>query len=133
MSLNSVSSAPNRRKILQWTSMIAAASGVAAVPRHSATATTRPSEKGSPVGGLRSGMIGLMLPTSNSVLPELVTLGSLGSRAEFFDLLANSDHFQPWQANEGHAGSAWVTMAALGGTSAQDLDGDDGDVSHNAI
>jgi F420-dependent hydroxymycolic acid dehydrogenase len=113
MSLNSVSSAPNRRKILQWTSMIAAASGVAAVPRHSATATTRPSEKGLQVGGLRSGMIGLMLPHEQFVLPELVKLGSLGSQAGF-DLLANSDHFQPWQANEGHAGSAWVTMAALG-------------------
>ena len=24
-----------------------------------------------------------------------------------------SDHFQPWQPNEGHSGSAWVTLAAL--------------------
>jgi F420-dependent hydroxymycolic acid dehydrogenase len=30
-----------------------------------------------------------------------------------FDLLATSDHLQPWQANERHAGQAWVTMAAL--------------------
>ena len=32
-----------------------------------------------------------------------------------FGLLATSDHFQPWQANEGHCGSAWVTLGALGG------------------
>jgi alkanesulfonate monooxygenase SsuD/methylene tetrahydromethanopterin reductase-like flavin-dependent oxidoreductase (luciferase family) len=25
------------------------------------------------------------------------------------------DHFQPWQANEGHCGEAWVTLGALGG------------------
>jgi TAT-translocated FGD2 family F420-dependent dehydrogenase len=31
-----------------------------------------------------------------------------------FGLLATSDHFQPWQANEGHSGLAWVTMGALG-------------------
>jgi alkanesulfonate monooxygenase SsuD/methylene tetrahydromethanopterin reductase-like flavin-dependent oxidoreductase (luciferase family) len=31
-----------------------------------------------------------------------------------FGLLATSDHFQPWQANEGHSGEAWVTMEALG-------------------
>jgi F420-dependent hydroxymycolic acid dehydrogenase len=31
-----------------------------------------------------------------------------------FDLLAVSDHFQPWQANEGHSGQAWITMSAIG-------------------
>lgn len=31
-----------------------------------------------------------------------------------FDLLAVSDHFQPWQANEGHSGQAWITMCAIG-------------------
>ena len=31
-----------------------------------------------------------------------------------FGILATSDHLQPWQANERHAGQAWVTMAALG-------------------
>jgi TAT-translocated FGD2 family F420-dependent dehydrogenase len=28
--------------------------------------------------------------------------------------LATSDHFQPWQANERHAGQAWVTLGVLG-------------------
>jgi hypothetical protein len=36
-----------------------------------------------------------------------------------FHLLATSDHLQPWQANEGHAGEAWVTLAALGGHATQ--------------
>lgn len=31
-----------------------------------------------------------------------------------FDLLATSDHLQSRQANERHAGQAWVTMAAIG-------------------
>src|SRR5512138_744581 len=30
-----------------------------------------------------------------------------------FDGVWTSDHFQPWQPNEGHAGSAWVLLAAL--------------------
>lgn len=40
----------------------------------------------------------------------------MGQAAEHagFDLLATSDHLQPWQDNEGHAGQAWVTMAAIG-------------------
>jgi F420-dependent hydroxymycolic acid dehydrogenase len=29
-------------------------------------------------------------------------------------VLSTSDHLQPWQANEGHVGEAWVTMAAMG-------------------
>ena len=31
-----------------------------------------------------------------------------------FDAVWASDHFQPWQDNEGHAGFAWITLAALG-------------------
>jgi F420-dependent hydroxymycolic acid dehydrogenase len=30
-----------------------------------------------------------------------------------FDGIAASDHFQPWQDNQGHAGFAWATLAAL--------------------
>lgn len=29
-------------------------------------------------------------------------------------MISCSDHLQPWQANEGHAGQAWVTMSAIG-------------------
>jgi TAT-translocated FGD2 family F420-dependent dehydrogenase len=44
--------------------------------------------------------------------PELVEQGVAAERAGFEGVWA-SDHFQPWQPNEGHAGFAWVTLAAL--------------------
>src|ERR1700749_4165904 len=62
---------------------------------------------------LRDGMIGYMLAYEKFTVPELVDIGAAGAQAGF-DFLAASDHFQPWQANEGHSGSAWVTMAGLG-------------------
>ena len=31
-----------------------------------------------------------------------------------FDSVWASDHFHPWQENQGHAGSAWLTLAAIG-------------------
>ncbi len=31
-----------------------------------------------------------------------------------FDSVWASDHFQPWQENQGHAGNAWLTLAAIG-------------------
>ena len=58
-------------------------------------------------------MVGYMLAHEEFPVPELVQIGSLASQAGFH-LLATSDHFQPWQANEGHAGEAWVTLGALG-------------------
>ena len=63
--------------------------------------------------GLRTGMIGYMLAHEQFTVPQLVEIGTAAERAGF-DFLAHSDHFQPWQANEGHSGAAWVTMAALG-------------------
>jgi len=58
-------------------------------------------------------LMGFMLPHEQFPVPELVELGVAAEQAGF-DLLANSDHFQPWQSNEGHAGLAWATMAATG-------------------
>src|SRR6185312_17256119 len=63
--------------------------------------------------GLRDGMIGYMLAHEQFTVPELLDIGVAAEQAGF-DFLASSDHFQPWQANEGHSGEAWVTMAALG-------------------
>jgi len=31
-----------------------------------------------------------------------------------FDAVWASDHFHPWQDNQGHAGQAWITLAAIG-------------------
>ncbi len=62
---------------------------------------------------LADGMIGYMLAHEQFTVPKLVDIGAAAADAGF-DFLAASDHFQPWQANEGHSGAAWVTMAALG-------------------
>jgi TAT-translocated FGD2 family F420-dependent dehydrogenase len=71
-------------------------------------AETRPK-----TGVLRDGMIGYMLAHEQFTVPQLVDIGAAAAAAGF-DFLAASDHFQPWQANEGHSGAAWITMAALG-------------------
>jgi F420-dependent hydroxymycolic acid dehydrogenase len=64
-------------------------------------------------GALRKGMLGFMLAHEQFPAPELIRLGAAAERAGF-DLLATSDHFQPWQANERHTGEAWITLGALG-------------------
>jgi TAT-translocated FGD2 family F420-dependent dehydrogenase len=65
-------------------------------------------------GVLRKDMVGYMLAHEQFTVPDLTKIGAAAAYAGF-DLLATSDHFQPWQANEGHSGEAWVTMAAMGG------------------
>ena len=57
--------------------------------------------------------VGFQLAHEQFTVPELVELGIAADTAGF-DLLAVSDHFQPWQTNEGHSGQAWVTMSAIG-------------------
>jgi TAT-translocated FGD2 family F420-dependent dehydrogenase len=64
-------------------------------------------------GQLRKHMLGFMLPHEQFPVPQLIQFG-IAAEAAGFDLLATSDHFQPWQSNEGHSGEAWVTMGALG-------------------
>ncbi|MGZ4789095.1 MAG: TIGR03557 family F420-dependent LLM class oxidoreductase, partial [Terriglobales bacterium] len=63
--------------------------------------------------GLRKGMFAFMLGHEQFTVPQLVEFGVAAEDAGF-DMLATSDHLQPWQTNEGHSGMAWVTMAALG-------------------
>ncbi len=57
--------------------------------------------------------IGLALPHEQFTVPQLIDLGVQAEQAGFHAISA-SDHFQPWQDNQGHAGLAWVTLAALG-------------------
>src|SRR5579864_8391184 len=76
-------------------------------------AATREGDSATAPGELRRGMLAFMLGHEQFRLPELLSLGAEAERAGF-DLLATSDHFQPWQANEGHSGEAWVTLGALG-------------------
>jgi F420-dependent hydroxymycolic acid dehydrogenase len=58
-------------------------------------------------------LVGFMLAHEQFPVPRLVQFGEAAERAGF-DLLATSDHLQPWQDNEGHSGQAWVTMSAIG-------------------
>lgn len=57
--------------------------------------------------------VGFQLAHEQFPVPQLVELGIACDQAGF-DLLAVSDHLQPWQANEGHSGQAWITMSAIG-------------------
>ena len=77
-------------------------------------------------------MVAFMLAHEQFPVPELIRLGASAESAGF-DLVATSDHFQPWQANERHAGQAWVTLGALGQRTQRRLDGTDGHVSDLAI
>jgi F420-dependent hydroxymycolic acid dehydrogenase len=76
--------------------------------------TTSPASEPQTRGDIRSKMVGFMLAHEQFPAPQLVEIGALASRSGFH-LLATSDHLQPWQANEGHCGEAWVTLGALGG------------------
>ena len=84
----------------------------------SASSASRPeagssSKQSTATPPITSPMIGFMLAHEQFPVPELVQLGVAAEQAGF-DLLATSDHLQPWQSNEGHSGEAWVTMSALG-------------------
>ncbi len=57
-------------------------------------------------------VLGFTLAHEQFPVPELVRIGAAAEKAGFA-YVGISDHFQPWQANEGHAGEAWVTMGAL--------------------
>nr|WP_294517741.1 TIGR03557 family F420-dependent LLM class oxidoreductase [uncultured Rhodopila sp.] len=98
---------PVRRNLLKWTALAAGAAGLGIGSAQAQRAAQRE------VGGLRKGMFSFMLAHEQFPVPELLQLGALASRSGF-QVLSTSDHFQPWQADEGHAGQAWITMAALG-------------------
>ena len=63
------------------------------------------------IAEIEKGLVGFMLAHEQFRLPDLIEIGAAASAAGF-RLLAASDHFQPWQANQGHSGLAWITMAA---------------------
>lgn len=57
--------------------------------------------------------VGFVLSHEQFPVPELVKLAAQAEKVGF-DAVWTSDHFQPWQDNEGHSGFAWVTLAAAG-------------------
>lgn len=62
--------------------------------------------------GMPKRMVGFMLGHEQFTVPQLVEYGAAAQHAGF-DLLATSDHLQPWQDDQGHSGLAWVTLAAI--------------------
>lgn len=102
----------DRRSWLKSAGLLVGASalsgGISSAQQSAATGGPGPAA----TDGLRRRMVGYMLAHEQFPVPELVRLGELAEK-NGFDLLATSDHFQPWQTNEGHAGEAWVTMGAL--------------------
>src|SRR3954452_16956784 len=103
----------SRRSALTSAVVLAGASAVFRGVPNAIAATTAAPGTSTGGGGLRPGMMGFMLAHEQFRVPELVDIGVAAEQAGF-DLLAASDHFQPWQANEGHSGEAWVTLAAIG-------------------
>ncbi len=57
--------------------------------------------------------IGYVLSHEQFLPAQLIEL-PLRTENAGFDRLWTSDHFHPWMDNQGHAGFAWITMAALG-------------------
>jgi F420-dependent hydroxymycolic acid dehydrogenase len=106
----------SRRLLLKSTpALMALAAGSATAAVRPARAATSPVETPQPQRtALRNQrLIGFMLAHEQFTIPQLLDIGTSASQAGF-GALATSDHFQPWQANERHAGEAWVTLAALG-------------------
>jgi TAT-translocated FGD2 family F420-dependent dehydrogenase len=103
----------NRRNLLKSAAVVAAF-GETTIDggRNPAKAATTPTDAAG-AKPLTKRTIGFMLGSEQFTGPQLVENGEAAARAGF-GLLATSDHFQPWQANEGHASQAWVTMGALG-------------------
>ena len=57
--------------------------------------------------------VGFVLSHEQFPATRLVELGVAAENAGF-DELWTSDHFHPWQDNQGHSGQAWITLAAIG-------------------
>jgi len=108
---------PSRRQLLGSTAVLAMAAGIGAAAA-AAQPVSAPNASAANAGQVNVGLqrqrlIGFMLAHEQFTVPRLAELGVAAAGAGF-NLLATSDHFQPWQANEGHAGQAWVTLGALG-------------------
>ena len=57
--------------------------------------------------------VGFQLAGEQFTVSQLLELGVAAEQAGF-DLLAASDHLQPWQSNQAHSAQAWVTLSAIG-------------------
>jgi hypothetical protein len=106
---------PRRRQVLTSAAglVVGAALTADAGPARAADAASASMPKATGKLG-NNKIVGFMLAHEQFTAPRLTEIGAAAAQAGF-GLLATSDHFQPWQANEAHAGEAWVTLGALGG------------------
>jgi TAT-translocated FGD2 family F420-dependent dehydrogenase len=104
----------HRRELLKSALMTALYAGLPAVASaQGGAAGMSASPAAGPAGALKKNRVAFTLSHEQFAVPELIRLGAAAENAGF-DLVATSDHFQPWQANERHSGLAWVTLGALG-------------------
>jgi F420-dependent hydroxymycolic acid dehydrogenase len=115
--MEDISSSPavDHRNILKTAGTLVAASALGkplgVYGGHAAPQTGR---QGTQTGGRRKRMMGFMLAHEQFRVRELVEIGAHAEQAGF-DLLATSDHLQPWQANEGtraRPGSPWPRLVS---------------------
>ncbi|MCO5995283.1 F420-dependent hydroxymycolic acid dehydrogenase [Actinoallomurus rhizosphaericola] len=64
-------------------------------------------------GGRTAAPVGIALAHEQFRTPDIVRFAELADRAGFGHVWT-SDHFQPWQDNEGHAMFPWLTLALIG-------------------
>src|SRR5580700_7433545 len=106
-----------RRTLLKaaglWLGTSALASTMPALGSNMSSESNLPSGPRGVTSPITKPMVGFMLAHEQFPVTEIVQLGVAAEQAGF-DLLATSDHLQPWQTNERHAGQAWVTMSAIG-------------------
>ena len=99
---------PSRREILKSTTAFMAAAGAASTAAAQPFGAATQPRRNAPATGSNlqhKKMVGYMLAHEQFTIPELVNIGDWAKQAGY-DLLATSDHLQPWQANEGHCGEA---------------------------
>ena len=104
---------PERRSMMKSAALMLGASALANALSKPPVASRSSARHENGRNSLRQQMIGLMLPHEQFPAPKLVEFAVAAEQAGF-DLLATSDHLQPWQADEGHSGEAWVTLGAAG-------------------
>jgi len=90
------------------------AAHAASVPAGTPSVSTAPAIGRQAVRQRRSNVkIGFVLSHEQFPGPQLVQFAAAAEQAGF-DMVWTSDHFQPWQPNEGHSTYPWLTLAALG-------------------
>jgi TAT-translocated FGD2 family F420-dependent dehydrogenase len=102
-----------RRQMLAHTGAMIGASMLpaATLPLRLAPQRTQAQAAGDAVN--REHTIGYVLSTEQWRVSDLLNQ-AIAAEAAGFDMVWSSDHFHPWQDNEGHSGQAWTLLSAIG-------------------